>query len=343
MNRMLCILLAVALSGVSVWAEALSLASPDGKLTIRIEVEGDIRYSIAYDGEEVVASSGLGLMLDGVPLPRPSRSIPPVEAEHDGVVKPVVPRKMASIPDRYRELRIPLDGGHQLQFRAYDDGAAYRFVTGAPGQVEVTRETVELNFPVGSRSLFPEEESILSHNVTIPYIRMAAGPMDYTPGAMVNAQPHNFRDRFERPMSMGTRAHEVAKYVVYESPLQMLCDSPSLYRREAETTAYISRIPTVWDSTQVLEGEVGEYILVARSRDGEWYVAAMTNEEERTLTVIWSFLPAGTYDVEVFADGINAHRHAEDYRVSSLEIRPGNRTEIRLAPGGGWVGVARRR
>jgi alpha-glucosidase len=122
------------------------------------------------------------------------------------------------------------------------------------------------------------------HNVTLPFIRMVAGPMDYTPGAMRNAQPERFTAVFDRPMSLGTRAHQMAMYVVYESPLQMLSDSPSDYVREPECLAFIVDVPTVWDETRVLSGSVGEWIAVARRRGEDWFVGAMTNGSERDLT-----------------------------------------------------------
>jgi len=125
----------------------------------------------------------------------------------------------------------------------------------------------------------------------------------------------------------------------YESPLQMLCDSPSVYRREAATTRFISRIPTTWDETQALDAKVAEYLLVARRKGNAWYVGAMTNEEPRSLVVDWSFLPEGEFLVEIFADGINADRHAEDYKMKEIRVSSGDRTGISLAPGGGWTAI----
>lgn len=181
-----------------------------------------------------------------------------------------------------------------------------------------------------------------THNVTIPYIRMAVGPIDYTPGAMSNAHLVNHVASYDRPMSIGTRAHEVAKFVVFESPLQMLCDTPSAYRKEEETTRFIARIPAVWDETRFLAGEVGEYIAVARRLGDTWYVGAMTNDEERTILIDWSFLPDGDYRIEIFADGINADRHAEDYRLRALELDRSRAKQAELAPDGGWSAIITR-
>ena len=108
-------------------------------------------------------------------------------------------------------------------------------------------------------------------------MRMLAGPVDYTPGAMLNATKADFKPIFSRPMSQGTRCQQLAMYVVYESPLQMLADSPSNYRREPESLAFLAAVPTVWDETRVLGATVGEHILVARRRGRDWFVGAMTN------------------------------------------------------------------
>jgi alpha-glucosidase len=175
------------------------------------------------------------------------------------------------------------------------------------------------------------------HNVTIPFIRMLAGPMDYTPGAMINAQQKDFKPIFNRPMSMGTRCHQMAMYVVYESPLQMLADSPSNYLREPECTEFIARVPTVWDETRALDAKVGDYVLVARRMGDVWYVGAMTDWSPRELTLSLSFLPAGEYRIEIFQDGPNAHRHGNDYKRVYRIITHRDSVQIKLAPGGGWV------
>ncbi len=177
------------------------------------------------------------------------------------------------------------------------------------------------------------------HNVTIPFIRMLAGPMDYTPGAMLNAQQKNFRPIFDRPMSMGTRCHQLAMYVIYESPLQMLADSPSNYLKETECTPFIAAIPTVWDETVVLHATVGETIALARRNGKNWYVGAMTGNEARELAIDLSFLGTGTYIADIMSDGINAHRAAVDYRHQRQELTPPQTLTARLAPGGGWAAI----
>ena len=180
------------------------------------------------------------------------------------------------------------------------------------------------------------------HDVTLPYTRMLAGPMDYTPGAMINAQPRDFRPVFERPMSQGTRAHQLAMYVVYESPLQMLADSPSEYLRESDAMAFLSAVPVVWDETRALDGAIGESVLVARRHGADWYVGAMTNSAARVLTLDLGFLGDGAWTLESWADGPNADRNGMDYVRSSRSVRRGDRVELRLAPGGGYAAVLRR-
>jgi alpha-glucosidase len=188
----------------------------------------------------------------------------------------------------------------------------------------------------GSADITPE------HNVTIPFIRMAAGPMDYTPGAMVNAMPKNFFGSFERPMSLGTRTHQVAMYVVYEAPLQMMCESPSRYYKEQETVDFITQIPTTWDETVVLEGSVGNYIAVARRKGEKWYIGAMTDWDGRVLELDLSFLGDGNYTMEIFKDGINAEMFAEDYKKETLTVQKDTKVKAKLSSGGGWAAIIKK-
>lgn len=175
------------------------------------------------------------------------------------------------------------------------------------------------------------------HNVTIPFIRMVAGPMDYTPGAMINATKENFRPVYSKPMSMGTRCHQLAMYVVYESPLQMLCDNPSNYLKEPECMEFLSSVPTVWDSTVVLTGKTGKYIAVARKSANEWFAGAMTDWNSRNLELDLSFLDDAKYSVEIWQDGVNAVRYASDYKKTGISAAKGDKLSVKLAPGGGWV------
>ena len=180
-------------------------------------------------------------------------------------------------------------------------------------------------------------ESEPAHNLTLPFTRMFLGPMDYTPGAMLNATKTTFAAIHERPMAMGTRCHQLAMYVVFESPLQMLADSPSNYLREPEAMEFLGPVPTVWDETKVLDAKMGEYVLVARRSGKDWYVGAMTNWTGRDLEVDVSFLPAGTFSMDSYQDGVNADRFASDYKRTKSKVTSSQKLKITLAPGGGWA------
>jgi len=175
------------------------------------------------------------------------------------------------------------------------------------------------------------------YDVTLPFIRMMAGPMDYTPGAMRNATRDNYQPSNSMPMSQGTRVHQMAMYVAFEAPLQMLCDNPTAYRKEAECTRFMVKVPTVTDRTVVLDAKVSEYIVTARSKNDNWYVGALTNWDARTLTIDLSFLPEGKYKAEIFSDGVNADRDATDYKREEKIFSNKDKIEINLATAGGWA------
>lgn len=196
----------------------------------------------------------------------------------------------------------------------------------------ITREGVKgLEHNKWSRECNPE------HDLILPFTRMVAGPMDYTPGAMVNMQKSDFSPVFNRPASQGTRAHQMAMYVVYESPLMMLADNPTNYRREQECTDFIVKVPVTWDETRVLAAQAGDFIAVARRHGNDWYLAGMTDWTRRTLKADLSFLGPGTFTLEYFADGINADRRGEDYTRSTRSVTAADKIDIPMAPGGGWV------
>jgi alpha-glucosidase len=176
------------------------------------------------------------------------------------------------------------------------------------------------------------------YDVTLPFVRMLAGPLDYTPGAMRNAAKGAFRAVFEQPMSQGTRCHQLAMYVVYESPLQMLCDSPSAYRAEPDVMRFLGPVPTVWDETVALDGRVADFVVVARRSGADWYVGAMTDWTPRDVKVDLSFLGPGRFRLEAFADGVNADRWGSDFTRSERGVTSSDVLDLRLAPGGGWAG-----
>jgi len=180
-------------------------------------------------------------------------------------------------------------------------------------------------------------ESEPKHNVTLPFTRMFLGPMDYTPGAMRNATRATFRPINSQPMAMGTRCHQLAMYVVYEAPLQMLSDSPSNYLREPEAMEFLGAVPTEWDDTKVLDAKIAEYVVVARRNGKDWYIGAMGDWTPHTLEIDLSFLPDGNFTMDAYQDGVNADRNASDYKKTSTSVNRGTKLKLKLASGGGWA------
>lgn len=182
------------------------------------------------------------------------------------------------------------------------------------------------------------EKDMMEYDVTMPYIRMMAGPVDYTPGAMRNASRRDFKPVYCNPMSQGTRCHQLAAYIVHDSPLTMLADNPTIYRKEQECTDFIVSLPNKGiDETRVLQGRLGEYIITARRAGTSWYVGGMTDWTPREVTLDFSFLAEGDYEVVLFRDGVNAGKQAGDYRKETFRVTPGDRKAIRLASGGGFA------
>jgi alpha-glucosidase len=175
------------------------------------------------------------------------------------------------------------------------------------------------------------------HNVTLPFTRMFLGPMDYTPGAMRNATKLTFAPIFNQPMALGTRCQQLAMYVVYESPLQMLSDSPSNYLREPEIMDFLGPVPTEWDETKVLDARIAEYVVVARRNGRDWYVGAMNDWTPRDLDIDLSFLPEGRFTIDAYQDGINADRYASDYKKTVTQVDRSTKLKLHLASGGGWA------
>ena len=179
----------------------------------------------------------------------------------------------------------------------------------------------------------PEDYDQVTYDVTIPFVRLVAGPADYTQGAMRNATKQNYHPIWGEPMSQGTRCRQLAEYIVFDAPFTMLCDSPSNYMEELECTAFIASVPTVWDETLVLDGRIGEFIITARRSGSKWYIAAMTDWSERDVTID---LPAPATSGTLWHDGVNADRSARDYKKETVAIS-GGRLAVHLAPGGACV------
>jgi alpha-glucosidase len=193
----------------------------------------------------------------------------------------------------------------------------------------LTREGVMgLEHSKWSKNVTPE------HDVTLAFTRMLAGPMDYTPGGFRNATREEFKAVFVEPMTQGTRAHELAKYVVFESPLVMVSDYPEAYEGQPGIE-FIEKVPTVWDETKVLNGEPGKFVTIARQKGNAWYLGAMTNWDARDLEIPLEFLGSGEYEAQVFADGPDADRIATSLSVTKKRVRASDKLSIHLAPGGG--------
>jgi alpha-glucosidase len=181
------------------------------------------------------------------------------------------------------------------------------------------------------------DSRVPAHAVTLPFIRMMAGPMDYTPGAMRNSTKGTATPSQSLPVGMGTRCNQMAMYVVYEAPLQMLADNPTAYIKEQECTNFISQVPTVFDETLPLDAQLGEYIVMARKKEKTWYIGAMTNWTERDISIDAAFLGAGEFEAVIFKDGVNANKNATDYKKEIISLNAADKIPVHLAQGGGCV------
>ena len=264
-------------------------------------------------------------------------------------------RQMQQALDQFEEWGIV---GVKVDFMDRDDQLGVQFYERL--LKEAAKRKIFVNYhgaykPAGLRRTYPNlinREAVLGleyskwsdkvspdHDVTIPFFRMLAGPMDFTPGAMINANQDNFCPRFEKPMSQGTRCHQMAMFVVYRAPLQMLADAPTNYEADQNILSFLSEVPVSWDQTVPIDGSIGEYVVIAREKGDSWYVGAMTNWDARDITIDLSFLDGISYNATIFEDGINAERNAIDYKKTNKKVSKNDVLKIHLAPGGGWAGI----
>lgn len=263
-------------------------------------------------------------------------------------------RQLERALDYFQRLGIK---GIKVDFMDRDDQKMVNFYRRCAAAAARRRLLVDFHGahkPVGLRRAFPNiltKEGVMGleyskwsnqvtpdHDLMLPFTRMLAGPMDYTPGAMRNAQEKQFRAVFDVPMSQGTRCHQLAMYVVFESPLQMLCDSPSAYLREPDIMEFLAGVPTVWDETVVLEARIGDYAVVARKSGESWYLGAMTDWSPREFDLKLDFLETGRrWVVDLWQDGPNASRFASDFTRKSFKIASAESLKLNLGPGGGAV------
>ena len=261
-------------------------------------------------------------------------------------------KDMEKICEHYAKMGIK---GWKVDFMDRDDQVVVDFYTRAAATAAKYRQFVDFHGgyePSGLNRTYPNvlnyegvfgleqmkwskpEVDMITYDVTFPYIRMAAGPVDYTQGAMLNAGRKYVPNRSE-PMSQGTRCHQLGMYVTYESPFNMLCDTPIHYEREKECTDFIASVPTVWDETVALDGKVGEYVIVARRSGDVWYIGGLTNWDARDVELDLNALGAGGWNVEMFADGVNVEKNAKDYKV--VRTQNTDKLKVRMASGGGFA------
>ncbi|MGQ9800873.1 MAG: glycoside hydrolase family 97 protein [Candidatus Saccharicenans sp.] len=263
-------------------------------------------------------------------------------------------RQMERALDYFQRIGIK---GIKVDFMDRDDQKMVNFYGRCAAAAARRRLLVDFHGahkPVGLRRAFPNiltKEGVMGleyskwsnqvtpdHDLMLPFTRMLAGPLDYTPGAMRNAQEKQFRAVFDVPMSQGTRCHQLAMYVVFESPLQMLCDSPSAYLREPEMMEFLAGVPTVWDETVVPEARIGDYAVVARKSGESWYLGAMTDWSPREFELKLDFLePGQQWVVDLWLDGPNSSRFASDFTRKTLKMISGESLKLSLGPGGGAV------
>ena len=263
-------------------------------------------------------------------------------------------RQMDTALDQYAAWVVK---GILVDFMDRDDQQMVRFYERVAR--EAAKRKLIVNFhgaykPTGMQRAFPNmltRESVLGHEydmwsdrvtpdhaLTIPFVRMQAGPMDFEGGSMNNGTQKDFRVVFERPMNQGTRTQALAQYVLYDSPLQYLGGTASDYRAAPDFTRVLAAVPTTWDETRALQGKVGDYLVVARRSGRDWWLAAMTDWTPRELDVPLSFLATGArYDATIVADGLNADRYAGDYVIRRDSASAGGTLHLRLAPGGAYV------
>lgn len=247
--------------------------------------------------------------------------------------------------------------GIKVDFMQRDDQQMVRYYEKVAKAAEARKMMVDFHGaykPIGWMRTYPNvmtSEGVLGneiskfaplvtpvHTATLPYIRMAAGPMDFTPGGMNNVQKGQFAAEPSEPMTLGTRCNQMAMYVIFESPLQMLCDIPTHYMHEPECMQFLRAVPTVWQKTIPLDGKVGQYTVMARQAlNGDWYIGAMTDWTPRVFTINLNFLPEGKYKIVIWKDGINADRNAKDFKMETKEVDNTSSLTIQMVQGGGYV------
>lgn len=317
-----------------------------------------IDFAAKYNLEYVIMDEGWSDVFDLL-LPKPTVDVPHLiqyaKERNIGIVLWCVwhtlDRQMQSAMDLFEEWGV---AGVKVDFIDRDDQIAINFYENLAREGAKRKILVNIHGcskPTGLHRTYPnvinyegvrgneynkfDKDETPGHNVDLVFTRMLAGPMDYTPGSMRNSTQGKFFMDGSSPMSHGTRCHQLGMYVVYYSPMQMLCDAPTAYLPYPDILAFLSEVPVSWDETIALQGRIGEYVAIARRKGRDWYIGALTDWTERSLSLDLSFLEEGPYKATIFADGINANRHAEDYRVMERTISNSETLGLLLKKGGG--------
>ena len=343
------------------WWNANNIDGVDFKSGINTKTyEYYIDFASKYGIEYIILDEGwykLGHQLDVVPAMNIEELVAYGRQKHVGIILWTVWKtlddQLEPALDQFEKWGVK---GIKVDFMQRDDQKVMNFYTrvcreaakrrllvdfhGAIRPATMTRTWPNLISTEGVKGLENNkwsEDVTPEHDVTLPFTRMFLGPMDYTPGAMRNATKASFAKVFNQPMSQGTRCHQLAMYVIYESPLQMLADTPSNYLREPAAMEFLGPVPSVWDETKVLEAKIGDYLIVARRKGREWYVGAMTDWTAREFEIDFSFLPEGRFQIDAYQDGVNADRYGSDYQRTKSPVTRSTKMKIKLAEGGGWA------
>lgn len=461
---------AVLLAALPLWASAqktVEVTDPSGKVKVSVTIGKDIAYAVTHEDDVMIAPSPISMTLeDGTVFGQEPRLRKVSRKSEDQVIHPPLYKKQ-SIRDCYNEMTLSFRGGYDLVFRAYGDGAAYRFVSHRKAPFKVMAEQATFNLPdnpkvyaatpkgrevdgkesqyhssfqntyrhvalsewdkqrlaflpvlaeatdgkkvciteadlldytgmylkvasdnrgwQGDFAAYPKDVSVEVRGLKgmvktrEPYIARVEGETkfpwrvvvvserdadllcndmvyklatpaaegDYSwvkPGKVAwdwwndwNIYGVDFRAVYSEPMSQGTRCRQLAAYVIFDSPLNMLCDAPTNYLKEEECARFISAIPTVWDETKAIDGRVGEYILMARRKSDTWYVGGLTDWNARDVLLDFAFLGEGAYEAEIFQDGPNADRVGKDYQRKVMRIPADRKLRLHMAPGGGFA------
>ena len=224
--------------------------------------------------------------------------------------------------------------------RALREGAKYKLLLDFHGTFKPTGLNRTWPNEINREGIYGNEQNKWSKELTTyqqvlyPFIRLVAGHADFTPGAMRNANKNEFRPIFNQPMSQGTRCHQLAMYVLYDGPLQMLCESPQYYAQDKPVETFLADVPTTWDEVRVISAELGNHLVLAKRKGDKWYIGGMAHTPTK-VTVNLGFLPKGQFDVQHFRDGINVDRNGNDYAVSTTTTNNKSSISLDMAVGGG--------